>query len=149
LPKQTQEKEVAMSLWYTAHLLMYVKRKNNPDGKIPVWENLVLIKADSEPAAFAKAEKRGKQDEGDDDGTFRWGGQPAEWVFAGVRKLTLCEDPEKRPGDGDEISYLEMEIDSERTLWNLLAGKPTAVKLNDIAAEPQQRNGKAPAKIRL
>ena len=61
-----------MSLWYTAHLLMYVKRKNHTDGKIPVWENLVLIKADSESEAFAKAERRGKQDEGDDDGTFRW-----------------------------------------------------------------------------
>jgi uncharacterized protein DUF4288 len=147
VPKQTQEKEDAMSLWYTAHLLMYVKRKNRSVGKIPVWENLVLIKADSEAEAFVKAERRGKQDEGDDDGTFRWAGQPAAWVFAGVRKLTLCEDAEKRPGDGDEISYLEMEVESERSIRDLLAGKPTAVKLTDSTAERQKQNGKAAAKI--
>jgi hypothetical protein len=126
-----------MSLWYAAHILMYVKRKNKPRGKIPVWENIVLIKADSEESAFAKAQERGKQDEGDDDGTFRWDGEPAAWAFAGVRKLTLCEDPERRPGDGSEVSYSEMEVGSEQALWSLLEGKPIAVKLNDVSAEAQ------------
>ena len=51
-----------MSLWYAAHILMYVKRKNKHSGKIPVWENIVLIKAESEDAAFAKAQERGKQE---------------------------------------------------------------------------------------
>jgi hypothetical protein len=136
-----------MSLWYAVHLLMYVKRKNHPNGKIPVWENIVLIKADSEADAFAKAEERGKQDEGDDDGTFRWGGQPARWAFAGVRKLTLCDDPEKRPADGTEISYTEMEVASEQALWNLLEGKATAVKLTDFSEQPQAQNGK-PARVK-
>ena len=125
-----------MSLWYAAHLLMYVKRKNHPDGKIPVWENIVLIKAESDESAFAKASERGKRDEGDDGGTFRWDGQPAEWVFAGVRKLTLCEDPEKRPGDGSEISYTQMEV-SQQVLLDLLEGKPTTVKLCDSSPELQ------------
>ena len=122
-----------MSLWYAAHILMFVKRKNNPAEKIPVWENVVLIKADSEEVAFAKASERGQQDARDDDGTFRWAGQPAEWVFAGVRKLTLCEDPEKRPGDGTEISYTEMEVDSEQAISNLLAGKPTTLSACDFS----------------
>src|ERR1022692_3107657 len=117
-----------MSLWYAAHLLMYVKRKTNAPGKIPVWENIVLIKAESEDAAFAKAQERGKQDEGDDDGTFVWAGQPAKWVFAGVRKLTLCEDPEKRPTDGCEISFTEMEVASEQALRALGEGKPATVQ---------------------
>jgi hypothetical protein len=134
-----------MSLWYAAHLLMYVKRKNAPDGKIPVWENIVLIKADSEESAFAKAQERGKLDEGDDDGTFRWGGQPARWVFAGVRKLTLCEDADKRPGDGTEISYTEWEVKSARALANLLAGKSTAVTVHD-AGEPNDPIAKRAAK---
>jgi hypothetical protein len=136
-----------MSLWYAAHILMYAKRKNNAAGKIPVWENIVLIKADSEKKAFAKAEERGKQDEGDDDGTFRWGGQPAEWVFAGVRKLTLCEDPEKRPGDGNEISYTEMEVNSEQALLDLLEGKPAAVKVTDFSNQPRTQNAR-PAAVR-
>ena len=29
-----------MTLWYAAHLLMYVKRKHDADGKIPVWEKM-------------------------------------------------------------------------------------------------------------
>jgi hypothetical protein len=128
-----------MTRWYAAHILMFVKRKTKASGKIPLWENIVLIQADSEEAAFAKAQARGQQDEGDDDGTFLWGGQPAEWVFAGVRKLTLCEDPEKRPGDGIEISYTEMEVNSEQALQDLLDGKPVAVKLTDASLDPKKQ----------
>jgi len=119
---------------------MYVKRKKPVAGAIPVWENIVLIKAASEDEAFARARERGQQDEGDDDGTFQWAGQPAEWVFAGVRKLTLCEDPEKRPGDGTEITYTEMEVNSMQAIADLLEGKQAAVKLTDIAGGgPQKR----------
>jgi hypothetical protein len=114
---------------------MYVKRAHNPSGRIPVWENIILIKADSEEMAFAKAQERGKQDEGDEDGTFRWDGEPATWVFAGVRKVTLCEDSEKQPGDGCEISYTEMEINSEQGLLNLLNNKCAEVRLTDFTAD--------------
>ena len=134
-----------MSQWYAAHILMYVKRKKPTAGAIPVWENVILIKADSEDAAFANAERRGKQDEGDDDGTFQWAGQPAEWVFAGVRKLTLCAAPEKRPGNGTEITYTQMEVASVQALADLVEGKPAAVKLTDFAAEPQKRMAKQTA----
>jgi hypothetical protein len=132
-----------MSLWYAAHILMYVKRKSKTPDKIPVWENIILIKAESEEAAFAKAQERGKQDEGDDDGTFVWAGQPAEWVFAGVRKLTLCEDPEKRPTDGCEISYTEMELPSEQALRALVEGKPATVQISDFSDETRNENAKA------
>jgi hypothetical protein len=130
-----------MSLWYAAHILMYVKRDGGAGGKCPVWENIVLIRANSEEEAFAKATRRGKDDEGDDDGTFRWGGKPARWLFAGIRKLTLCDDPEKRPGDGTEVSYTEMEIGSEEAVWKLLEGKPVAVKFRDLFAESPGRDG--------
>src|SRR5439155_4209693 len=116
-----------MKLWYAAHLVMYVQVKNGALPKIPVWENIILIKAGSEEEAFAKAEQRGKEDEGDDDGSFRWGGKPAQWVFAGIRKLTLCEDPQKRPSDGTEVSYTEMEVASEQAVWKLLEDEPVAV----------------------
>jgi hypothetical protein len=61
----------------------------------------------------------------------RRGGKPARWLFAGVRKLTLCDAPKKRPGDGTEVSYTEMEVESEQAVWKLLAGKPVAVKFRD------------------
>jgi hypothetical protein len=130
-----------MSLWFAAHLLLYAKQKECRGGKTRVWENIVLIKAGSEKEAFAKAAERGKADEGDDDGTFRWGGKPARWVFAGVRKLTLCEDPERRPGDGTEVSYTEFEVASEQAVAKLLDGKPVLVKSRDTFREWQTTNG--------
>lgn len=120
-----------MSQWYAAHLILYVKLNDHTQRKYPIWENIVLIKARTDEEALAKAEKRGRDDEGDDDGTFRWGGKPAHWVFAGVRKVTLCEDPETRPDDGTEVSYTELEVDSEQAVRKLVAGQPVAVKYKD------------------
>ena len=69
-----------MSLWYAAHILLYVKRKEGTESKYPVWENIVLVKANSEEEALEKATQRGKEEEGDEDGTFRWGGTPAQSI---------------------------------------------------------------------
>ena len=132
-----------MSLWYAAHIVMYVRRKAKSGAAVPVWENVVLLKADSEEEAFAKAQTRGEHDAGDDGGTFRWEGSPAEWIFAGVRKLTLCEDPEKRPGDGTEISYTEMEVDSESAVRGLLRGKAVSLTLSETAGAPRKREAGA------
>ena len=117
--------------WYSAHLLMYVKFKSQPQSRFPVWENIVLITADSEEEAFAKAERRGREDEGDEDESFRWGDAAAEWVFAGVRKITACQDEEKRPGDGTEVTYIEMEVSSREALDKLIAGEPVSVRMAD------------------
>ncbi len=115
--------------WYAAHLLLYVKLKRQHQDRFPVWENIVLIKAATEEEAFASAEMHGRAEAGDDDGSFRWGGQPAQWIFAGVRKLTLCQDAGKRPGDGTKISYTEMEVASLEAIDKLLSGEPISVRL--------------------
>ncbi len=120
-----------MNNWYSAHLILYVKLKDQPQRSFTVWENIVLIKAPTEEDAFAKATRRGQQEEGDDDGSFRWEGKPARWVFAGIRKLTLCDDPEQRPGDGTEVSYLELEVDSEQALSKLVRGDVVSVKYTE------------------
>jgi hypothetical protein len=127
--------------WYAAHLILYVKFKQKAQQRYPLWENIVLIKAASEGEAFAKAERRGQEQAGDDGGTFRWGDEPAEWVFGGVRKLTLCEDEESRPGDGTEVSYLEMEVESKAALGRLLNGRPVRVTLRDHFADEEPANG--------
>jgi hypothetical protein len=110
---------------------MYVEFKNQRQSAIPVWENIVLTYANSEEEAFAKAEAKGRDGEGDDDGTFHWAGKPARWVFGGVRKLTLCQDAGKRPGDGAEISYIQMSVRSQDALKKLLRSSPVAVDLRD------------------
>jgi Domain of unknown function (DUF4288) len=127
--------------WYAAHIILYVKLKQKAQQRYTFWENIILIKAASEEEAWNKAERRGRGQAGDDDGTFRWGGEPAEWVFAGVRKLTLCEDEESRPSDGTEVSYLEMEVDSKTALSRLLNGHPVRVLLRDNFGDNESVNG--------
>jgi hypothetical protein len=110
---------------------MYVKLKQGSQKRYPLWENIVLFQAESEDEAFAKAECRGREEEGDDDGSFRWDNKPAEWVFGGVRKLVLCEEEGKRPKDGTEISYSEIEAESKEALGKFINGEPVAVKFRD------------------
>ena len=124
-----------MSHWYAAHLILYVKLKDHAQGHYPIWENIVLLKGRTEAEAFAKAEARGKEEEGDDGGSFRWAGKPARWVFAGVRKLTQCEDAEKRPSDGTEVSYSQLEVDSELAVQKLVRGQAVAVTYREECVE--------------
>jgi hypothetical protein len=117
-----------MNTWYAAHVIMYVQYKEHEQKSFPLWENVILIKADSEEKVFCKAECRARQHEGDDSGTFTRGGKLARWSFAGVRKLTACEDPEERPGDGTEITHTQMQVKSKEALDKLLKGLPVAVQ---------------------
>ena len=128
--------------WFAAHLIMSVKLKGKRQRRFPVWENIVVIEADSEEQAFRKAEHRGRLEEGDDNGSFTWGGQPATWVFAGIRKLTQCEDFENRPGDGTEISYLEFELASQKAVNKLVNGLQVSLRSNDRFRDEQR--SKAP-----
>lgn len=124
--------------WYAAHLVMVVKLKKGRQQKFPVWENVVLFRAASEEEAFAKAEERGRKDAAEDP-SFRWGGEPARWEFAGVRKLTPCEDSRRRPTDGTEVTFLEMEVASEDAIQQLMSGKTVAVKIDDqFHAQPSR-----------
>jgi hypothetical protein len=123
--------------WYAAHLVLYVKYKEHPQTTYPLWENVVLIEAGTEEEAMAKAERRGHDDEGDDSGSFRWDDKPAAWVFAGVRQLIRCVDPKERPGDGTEVSYSEMEVDSLDTLKRFIQGQSVAVRFLESGADDQ------------
>jgi len=117
--------------WYAAHLVLYVRFKDIPQDHFPVWENVVLISAESVDEANAKAEMRGREDEGDSGGTFTWDGYPAAWVFAGVRKLISCVSSEDRPGDGTEVSYSQMVLSSLDAVQRLAEGRDVLVQLDD------------------
>ncbi len=117
--------------WYAAHLILYVRFKDHPQDHFPVWENIVVIEAASADEANTKAEQRGRDDEGDSDGTFTWDGHPATWVFAGVRKLISCVNATEQPGDGTEISYTEMELPSLEEVHLLSEGRDVTVRLSD------------------
>jgi len=114
--------------WFAAHIIMWVKYTKHKQKSFPLWEDVVLIKAQSEKEAFAKAEARGQRLAGKGDATFTWGGKPAMWVFGGVRKVTTCDDPEERPDDGTEITYTQMRVRSPEALRKLLEGEPVGVQ---------------------
>lgn len=120
-----------MKTWYAAHVVMAFHWKNREQQRFPVWENIVLVEADSAAEAFAKAERHGRDAEGDSDGSLLWAGQPAVLRFEGIRKLVECVDPESRPGDGTEISYTEWEAASLADLKRFAAGKPVPIQCND------------------
>jgi hypothetical protein len=129
--------------WYAAHLLFYVELKHKRQARYPVWENIVLVSTKTLDEAFDKAERRAKEDACMvPDESFTWGGEPARWVFGGVRKLTLCMDEEKRPGDGTEVTYLEWDVPSWQSLQKLLRGEPASVRIED--GFPDEASAKAP-----
>lgn len=123
---------------------MFVEFKNHRQDHFPVWENIVLVEADSQSQAFEKAERCERRGEGDDGGTFRWGNQPAKWVFAGVRKLTECALVADRPGDGTEVSYSELEVDSRAAIDQFVAGDRVTVCYNDRYRPEAGKQGEAP-----
>jgi len=114
--------------WYAAHAIMLVKFKDERQDKFPFWENVILIEAQSHEEAFAKAEARAKQDEGDSRGTLSWEGRPACWSFAGIRKLMVVEGSDVQPNDGDEVTYMEMEIADGDQFAHFLNGEAVAVQ---------------------
>lgn len=114
--------------WYAAHTIMYVKFKDGRQTSFPFWENIILIEADSDDAAMENAIARAKEDAGDSEGTFTWEDRPTTWCFAGVRKLVECEDSDNKPGNGTEITYLEMEVDGEESLARLVNGETVEVR---------------------
>jgi len=120
--------------WYAAHIVLYVRLKRRRQARYPVWENIVLIRARTVDEAFAKAEERGRQDAIPDD-SFTWNGEPAEWIFAGVRKLTHCQNDQQRPGHGTEVSYLEFQLPSKEALMRFVAGDPATVRIEDGFSE--------------
>jgi hypothetical protein len=113
--------------WYTAHLVMYFRWREGDQDHFPVWENIVLIQAGSVEEAFAKAEQRGKDDAAYDDESLRYGNRPETLEFAGVRALVACDDADERPGDGTEVSYVELELNSRQELDAFVEGKRVAV----------------------
>jgi len=121
--------------WFSAHVILYVKFKDGRQDSYPVWENIFLVQAGGEEEAMRKAVEYGKQGEGDSSGTFTWGGRPATWVLAGVRKLITCQGlasgpvgtSEEYPKDGTEVSYSQFEVADEESLRKLADGEPVPI----------------------
>jgi hypothetical protein len=117
--------------WYAANIIMYTHFKDGVQDYYPVFENIILIEAINEKEAYKKALARAKLDEGDSSGTYYYDDRQAKMICAGIRKITTCEDPEKRPTDGTEITYSEFRVDSKENLSKLVTGDSVYVYYED------------------
>ena len=101
--------------WYSAHIIMYVELKDRVQRRYPVWENIVLIKARDADVAFEKAERCGRSEEGDSEGSFRWGKHPrggSSPAFANLPSVSILR---KGP---------QTEPRSHTPSWNLTRSTP-------------------------
>jgi hypothetical protein len=127
--------------WYAAHIISYIRFLDGVQDKYPIYENVVLLEADSTDQAYEEAKRIGKEDYDDttdgSEGLF-WEERPAVWVFAGVRKLIECQDtastmteqPDRignSPIHGTEVTYSQMELADEEALTKLIKGDPVTL----------------------
>jgi hypothetical protein len=109
--------------WYAAHVILYVVFRDGNQDSYPVWENVFIVESADEETARTVAEGLGREGEGDSNGSMKWEGRPASWVFAGVRKLVKCDSDPEAPRHGTEVTYSEFSVDSLATLRELAAGR--------------------------
>jgi len=108
--------------WFAAHVIMSVRFKDGKQDKYPVWENIILVEAATDKEAWDQVRARAKEDEGDSRGSFTWGGRPASWVFAGVRKVIMSDYLGTQPQSGTEVTYSELEVATAEDLQKLVDG---------------------------
>ncbi len=109
---------------------MYIKFKDGNQDSYPIWENVLLIEADTPEEAQEKAIKVAKSDEGDSENSLKWADRPATWVFAGLRKLLTVAHPDadETKFDGAEITFSEFEIEDKESFQRYIDGKDVTIK---------------------
>jgi len=122
-----------MKTKYAAHLIMAVRYRDHPRETIPLYENVLLVYADTDDEAMRQACALGRAEAAETDESFRWNGHPARWEFVGVRKLITCQPHglSDRIGHGAELTYSLMVVRSEADLKKLVAGDPVEITYHE------------------
>ena len=90
--------------WYIAHEILYFESKSDKArAKRTVWENLILIRADSPEEAYEKALQKGQSNEH----AVKIGSTDGYCKFKGLRDLVLIYDQLE---DGAELEWRELEM---------------------------------------
>ena len=106
--------------WFVAHTILAVKFKQGMQRTLTAWEHVLLVQAESDTEATAKAEYRARAHEGDEGGTFSWEGRPARLEYCGIRKIVRCPDQELV--DGSELTFSFFVVPDEQALRVLVDG---------------------------
>lgn len=121
--------------WFAAHILVYFRCKDGEQTAFDLWENIVLIQAETVAETMAKAHKHGKEAEGDSGGTLTSFGKPSEMAFAGVRKLMIISDSGKRPEDGAEITFSTFTVQTQDHINRLVRDETVRVIYQSSGAD--------------
>jgi len=117
--------------WYGAHLIKYLKYKDNIQNGYVIYENIVLVSAETPGEALLEAEKYGKSEEVDT--TIGPNDRPAEWIFAGVRYVMPCSNvnelSETSLVHGTKITSRFLQVESEADIEKLVEEEEVKVKL--------------------
>ena len=117
--------------WYAAHLIMYFKFLDGVQSNYTIWENVILIRANTDEEAYEKAKRKGVESEDGSSLTLENNDRPVTLTFAGVRKIFRvleCYAPEMIPTDGTEVTFTKYEIDDEETFLRYVKKEPVKVK---------------------
>lgn len=115
-----------MSMWYSAHAIFYFKCENQ--DSILVHENVYLINSENEDLALDQAVAIARQNEDlNEDNHLELNGQPAQYLFSGIRKIVAVELNEKTARgevvSGLEVTYSELEVDTVEDVLRLANGE--------------------------
>jgi hypothetical protein len=121
---------------FCAHVIIWMKYEDGNQNEYPIWENVYLIRAESEDGAWNKAECRGKEECEDDD--LEVDGRPARWTYGGVRKLISvieasfleCSIHESCE-DIIELTWNEFTVTDKESLDKLIAGEPVNIRYDE------------------
>lgn len=98
-------------MWYAASLIVVSRYKDGAPGPQYVYENVVLLHVGPDESAVDKAMQIGEKYNTDNAAAIN--GRPVVWVFAGVRKIISCLDPEQPPREGTELTYSLYEVEEQ------------------------------------
>jgi hypothetical protein len=109
----------------------YFKMKNIPQDSYTVWENVILIEAVDEAQAMTKAKEFGIHEAklGAQDKTLTVDDQPAENIFAGVRKLgtVFHRGHDGNLESGDEVTFNSFAVADIETIKKLVEGEEVTI----------------------
>lgn len=122
-------------MWFAAHVIMYFKFKDGQQDSYTVWENVFLVEAATAEEGLRKAERLGRAEESDSEGSLTCEGRPCTLTYAGVRKLITVQggvdNPEDLPVDGAEVTYSQLVVKDAKALARLVGGKPVTVRYEE------------------
>jgi len=123
--------------WYAAHLIEYFKVKEGHQDIFPVWENIILLQADSPTEAIKLAQQMGEEKYSVPDDSWHVDDKPAVKIFLGVRMVVECDNddidnPDAELKSGTELTYIKMLVASEDDVLKLARGDSVTVTREDI-----------------